>query len=55
VPLVSRLVAQGVLPDGATGIVEQGHAMGRPSQIRVEVSGEQVRVGVAGVLVARGS
>jgi trans-2,3-dihydro-3-hydroxyanthranilate isomerase len=54
-PLGSRLVAQGVLPDGATGLVEQGHAMGRPSRIRVQVSGEQVRIGVAGVLVAEGT
>jgi trans-2,3-dihydro-3-hydroxyanthranilate isomerase len=27
-PLVSRLVAQGVVPDGAPVLVEQGHAMG---------------------------
>jgi trans-2,3-dihydro-3-hydroxyanthranilate isomerase len=53
-PLVSRLVAEGVLNDGATAIVEQGHAMGRPSRIRVDVSGDRVRIGGAGVVVAEG-
>jgi trans-2,3-dihydro-3-hydroxyanthranilate isomerase len=54
-PLVSRLVAQGVVPDGALVLVEQGHAMGRPSRIRVQVSGERVRIGGAGVVVAEGT
>jgi trans-2,3-dihydro-3-hydroxyanthranilate isomerase len=54
-PLVSRLVAQGVVPDGAPVLVEQGHAMGRPSLIRVQVSGEQVRIGGAGFVVAEGT
>ena len=54
-PLVSRLVAQGVVPDGAPVLVEQGHAMGRPSWIRVQVSGEQVRIGGACVVVAEGT
>jgi trans-2,3-dihydro-3-hydroxyanthranilate isomerase len=52
-PLVSRLVARGVVRDGATVLVVQGHAMGRPSRIRV--SGQQVRVGGAGVVVAEGT
>jgi trans-2,3-dihydro-3-hydroxyanthranilate isomerase len=54
-PLVSRLVAQGVVPDGAPVLVEQGHAMGRPSRIRVQVSGERVRIGGAGIVVAKGT
>jgi trans-2,3-dihydro-3-hydroxyanthranilate isomerase len=54
-PLVSRLVAQGVVPDGAPVLVEQGHAMGRPSRIRVQVSGERVRIGGAGIVVAEGT
>jgi trans-2,3-dihydro-3-hydroxyanthranilate isomerase len=54
-PLVSRLVAQGVVPAGAPVLVEQGHAMGRPSRIRVQVSGERVRIGGAGVVVAEGT
>jgi trans-2,3-dihydro-3-hydroxyanthranilate isomerase len=53
-PLVTRLVAQGVVSDGAPVLVEQGHAIGRPSRIRVRVSGEQVRIGGAAVVVAEG-
>jgi predicted PhzF superfamily epimerase YddE/YHI9 len=47
--------AQGVVPDGARVLVEQGHAMGRPSRIHVQVSGEQVRIAGAGVVVAEGT
>jgi PhzF family phenazine biosynthesis protein len=54
-PLVSRLVAQGLVADGTPVVVEQGHAIGRPSRIRVQVSGEQVRIGGASVLVAEGT
>jgi trans-2,3-dihydro-3-hydroxyanthranilate isomerase len=54
-PLVSLLVARGVVADGAPVLVEQGHAMGRPSRIRVQVSGERVRIGGAGVVVAEGT
>jgi trans-2,3-dihydro-3-hydroxyanthranilate isomerase len=54
-PLVSRLVAQGAVPDGAPVIVEQGHAIGRPSRIRVQVRGEQVRIAGAAVVVAEGT
>jgi trans-2,3-dihydro-3-hydroxyanthranilate isomerase len=46
---------QGVVPDGAPVLVEQGHAMGRPSRIWVEVSGERVRIGGAGVVAAEGA
>ena len=53
-PLVSRLVAQGVVRDGATVVVEQGHAIGRPSRIRVQVRGDEVRIGGACVVVAEG-
>jgi trans-2,3-dihydro-3-hydroxyanthranilate isomerase len=54
-PLVSRLAAQGVVGDGATVVVEQGHAMGRPGRIRVLVSGERIRIGGASVVVAEGT
>jgi trans-2,3-dihydro-3-hydroxyanthranilate isomerase len=54
-PLVSQLVARGVEPDGATVLVEQGHSMGRPSRIEVQVRGEQVRIGGGGVVVAEGT
>lgn len=54
-PLVCRLIAQGAVPDGVPTVVEQGHAMGRPSRIRVHVSGEQVRIGGGAVVVAEGT
>ncbi len=54
-PLVSRLVARGVVPDGASVLVEQGHAIGRPSRIQVQVSGERVRIGGASIVVAEGT
>jgi trans-2,3-dihydro-3-hydroxyanthranilate isomerase len=54
-PLVSRLVAQSLVPDGAAAVVEQGHAMGRPSRIGVEVSGDQVRIRGAAIVVAQGT
>jgi trans-2,3-dihydro-3-hydroxyanthranilate isomerase len=54
-PLAGQLVAQGVAADRATIVVAQGHALGRPSQIRVEVAGQSVRVGGAGIVVAEGA
>jgi PhzF family phenazine biosynthesis protein len=54
-PLVSHLVAQGLVPDGAAVVVEQGYAMGRPSRIGVEVSGDHVRIRGAAVVVAQGT
>jgi trans-2,3-dihydro-3-hydroxyanthranilate isomerase len=53
-PLGTRLVARGVVDDGATMIIEQGHAMRRPSRIHVAVDGERVRVGGTSVIVAEG-
>ena len=54
-PLACRLVAAGVVADGSTVLVEQGHAMGRPSLLRVQVEGSRVRLGGAGVVVAAGT
>jgi trans-2,3-dihydro-3-hydroxyanthranilate isomerase len=54
-PLVAHLVASGLVPDGSTAVVEQGHALGRPSRIRVTVSGPRVRVGGSGLVVAEGT
>jgi PhzF family phenazine biosynthesis protein len=48
------LVAAGKVPDGATAVVEQGRALGRPSKIRVTVSGRRVRVSGSGLVVGRG-
>ena len=54
-PLVALLVASGKVPDGVTAIVEQGHALGRPSRIQVNVSGRRVRVSGSGLIVAEGT
>ena len=54
-PLGCRLASLGVVSEGAPVLVEQGHAMGRPSQIRVEVAGTRVRIAGAGVVVAEGT
>jgi trans-2,3-dihydro-3-hydroxyanthranilate isomerase len=54
-PLVAMLVASGKLNDGVTAIVEQGHALGRPSRIHVTVSGQRVRVSGSGMVVAQGT
>jgi trans-2,3-dihydro-3-hydroxyanthranilate isomerase len=54
-PLAARLVATGTVPDGSTMIIEQGYALGRPSRIAVSVSGQRVRVGGSGLVVAEGT
>lgn len=54
-PLASHLVAHGVVSDGSTVLIEQGHAMGRPSRIEIRVHGEHVTVAGAGVVVAEGT
>lgn len=54
-PLAARLVADGVVPDGSTVVIEQGHAVGRPSRLRVTVSGDLVRLSGGGLVVADGT
>lgn len=54
-PLAARLVADGVVADGATVTIEQGHAVGRPSQLLVTVAGESVRLSGGGLIVADGT
>jgi trans-2,3-dihydro-3-hydroxyanthranilate isomerase len=54
-PLAARLVAAGRIPDESTVIIEQGYALGRPSRIAVSVSGQRVRVGGSGLVVAEGT
>jgi PhzF family phenazine biosynthesis protein len=54
-PLVALLVVSGQVPDRVTAIVEQGHALGRPSRIQVAVSGHRVRVSGSGLVVAHGT
>jgi trans-2,3-dihydro-3-hydroxyanthranilate isomerase len=54
-PLAARFVADGVVPDGSTVIVEQGHALGRPSRLLVTVAGDLVRLSGGGLVVADGT
>jgi len=54
-PLAAQLARQGRVPDPATVVIEQGHALGRPSTIRIDVDGSVVRLGGAGVVVAEGT
>ena len=54
-PLVARLAAMGKIPGQTTVIVEQGHALGRPSSIQVSASGQRIRVGGSGLVVAEGT
>jgi trans-2,3-dihydro-3-hydroxyanthranilate isomerase len=53
-PLASQLVADGVVQDATTVVVEQGYSIQRPSCIQVAVHGDRVRVGGAAVVVAEG-
>ncbi|WP_017586769.1 PhzF family phenazine biosynthesis protein [Nocardiopsis ganjiahuensis] len=53
-PLVAALTEAGQIPDGVDAIVEQGHALGRPSRLRVTVRGQLVRLSGSGLVVADG-
>ena len=54
-PLVARLAAAGEVPEKTTVVVEQGYALGRPSRIQVSASGQRIRVGGSGLVVAEGT
>jgi trans-2,3-dihydro-3-hydroxyanthranilate isomerase len=54
-PLAARLAAEGKVADPSTVIIEQGHALGRPSRIQISVSGQRIRVGGSGLVVAEGT
>lgn len=54
-PLVAKLVSEGRVAPGAPAVVEQGHALGRPSRILISVDGAQVRISGAGLVVADGT
>jgi predicted PhzF superfamily epimerase YddE/YHI9 len=53
--LAAQLLARGLVRDGATVIVDQGHAMGRPSRLELTVNGPEVRLLGAAVVVAEGT
>ena len=48
-------VDRGEVPDDSTYVVEQGHALGRPSRLQVTVSGKLVRLSGSGVVSATGT
>ena len=54
-PLAAQLLAQGFVRDGATVIVEQGYAMGRPSRLEIELRGTEVRLLGSAVVAAEGT
>jgi trans-2,3-dihydro-3-hydroxyanthranilate isomerase len=54
-PLASHLVHHGIVSDGSTIFIEQGHSMGRPSRIELRVRGDRVTIAGAAVLVAEGT
>ena len=54
-PLACQLVAHAIARDGATVTIEQGHEMGRPSLLSVQVSGGSVRLAGRCVKVADGT
>lgn len=54
-PLAAQLVAKGVASDDQTLLIEQGHALGRPSVIRVHVAGTAVTIAAGCVVSGRGS
>jgi trans-2,3-dihydro-3-hydroxyanthranilate isomerase len=53
-PLACHLLAHRIVDAGATVVIEQGHAMGRPSRIEVHLDGGVPVVRGAGVTVADG-
>ena len=53
-PLAALLVEQGRVAHGSTVVIDQGHAIGRPSRLRVTVAGGTVRLSGGGLTVAEG-
>jgi trans-2,3-dihydro-3-hydroxyanthranilate isomerase len=53
-PLAVALVRSGRARAGAPVHIEQGHRLGRPSRIRVDVDGERVRLSGSGLVTAHG-
>jgi len=53
-PLAAALVRSGRVPAASPVLIEQGHHLGRPSRIRVDVADDRVRLSGSGVITARG-
>lgn len=54
-PLAVVLVRRGLVPPGERVVVVQGHAVGRPSRLAVQVDGDRVRLSGSCVVVATGA
>jgi trans-2,3-dihydro-3-hydroxyanthranilate isomerase len=53
-PLAVFLVRGGWVPESGPVFIEQGHRLGRPSRIRVDVDGDRVRLSGSGLVVGEG-
>lgn len=53
-PLAVALVRSGRVPADRPVFIEQGHRLGRPSRIRVDVAGDRVRLSGSGLITAEG-
>jgi trans-2,3-dihydro-3-hydroxyanthranilate isomerase len=53
-PLAATLTGSGHVGAGTPVIIEQGHRIGRPSRIQVDIDGERVRLSGGGLVVAEG-
>jgi trans-2,3-dihydro-3-hydroxyanthranilate isomerase len=53
-PLAVALLRSGRAPAGSPVFIEQGHRLGRPSRIRVDVAGDLVRLSGSGLVTAEG-
>jgi trans-2,3-dihydro-3-hydroxyanthranilate isomerase len=53
-PLAVALTRSGRAPGGVPVLIEQGHRLGRPSRIRVDVEGDRVRLSGSGLISAHG-
>jgi PhzF family phenazine biosynthesis protein len=53
-PLAVALIRSGRAPADSPVFIEQGHHLGRPSRIRVDVAGDRVRLSGSGLVTAHG-
>jgi PhzF family phenazine biosynthesis protein len=53
-PLAAALIRSGQAPSGQPVFIEQGHRLGRPSRLRVDVDGDRVRLSGSGLVTGRG-
>ncbi len=54
-PLAAALLRWGTVPSDRPVYLVQGHALGRPSRIRVDVEGERIRLSGSGIVSGRGA